>query len=44
MRPFTPTADELPSDEQRIVDGTLVHCWSWDNHPELYSGNTTRQA
>jgi Helix-turn-helix of DDE superfamily endonuclease len=38
MRPFTPTAQELPSDEQLIVDGTLVSCWSWDDHPELYSG------
>jgi hypothetical protein len=39
MRPCTPTAEELlPSDEQLIVDGTLVSCWSWDNHPELHSG------
>jgi DDE superfamily endonuclease len=38
MRPFTPTAEELPSDEQLIVDGTLVSCWSWEDHPELYSG------
>ena len=38
MHPFTPTAEELPSDEQLIVDGTLVSCWSWDDHPELYSG------
>jgi hypothetical protein len=37
-RPFTPTAEELPSDEQLIVAGTLVSCWSWDDHPELYSG------
>ena len=36
MRPFTPTAEEPPSDEQLIVDGTLVSCWSWDDHPELY--------
>ncbi len=38
MRQFTPTAEELPSDEQLIVDGTLVSCWSWDDHPELHSG------
>ena len=38
MRPFIPTAEELPSDEQLIVDGTLVSCWSWDDHPELHSG------
>jgi hypothetical protein len=38
MRPFTPTADELPNGEQLIVDGTVVSCGSWENHPELYSG------
>jgi hypothetical protein len=38
LRPFTPTAEELPRDEQMIVDGTLVTCWSWDNQRELYSG------
>jgi hypothetical protein len=38
MRPFTPTAEELPSEEQLIVDGTLVSCWSWKDHSELYSG------
>jgi len=38
MRPFIPTAEELPSDEQLIVDGTLVSCWSWEDHPELHSG------
>jgi DDE superfamily endonuclease len=42
-RSFTPTAEELPSDEQPsdeqlIVAGTLVSCWSWDDRPELYSG------
>jgi len=38
LRPFTPTAEDLPSDEQLIVEGTLVTRWSWDDHPELYSG------
>ncbi len=37
LRPFTPTAEELPPDAQ-LIDGTLVSCWSWDNHNELYSG------
>lgn len=23
---------------QLIVDGTLLECWSWKDHPELYSG------
>jgi hypothetical protein len=34
-RAFTPTAEELPADEQLIVDGTLASCWSWADHPEL---------
>jgi hypothetical protein len=38
LRTFVPTAEDLPRDEQMIVDGTLVSCWSWDNHHELYSG------
>ncbi len=38
LRAFIPTAEELPHDEQMIVDGTLVSCWSWDKRAELYSG------
>jgi transposase len=38
MRPFTPIAEDLSGEEQLIVDGTLVSCWSWEDHPELYSG------
>jgi hypothetical protein len=38
LREFTPTADDLPRGEQMIVDGSLVSCWSWANHTELYSG------
>jgi DDE superfamily endonuclease len=33
-----PTADELDGQTQYIVDGTLLPCWSWASHPELYSG------
>ena len=33
-----PTADELDPGTQYIVDGTLLPCWSWASHPELYSG------
>ena len=32
-----PTADELDGC-QYLVDGTLLPCWSWAAHPELYSG------
>jgi len=35
---FVPTADELDEGTQYIVDGTLLPCWSWAAHPELYSG------
>ncbi|MGI8311757.1 transposase family protein [Saccharopolyspora hattusasensis] len=35
---FVPTADELDDRQQYIVDGTLLPCWSWSSHPELYSG------
>jgi hypothetical protein len=33
-----PTADELDDRTQFIVDGTLLPCWSWASHPQLYSG------
>jgi hypothetical protein len=33
-----PAADELDAGAQYIVDGTLLPCWSWAAHPELYSG------
>jgi len=37
-REFVPTADDLAPDAQYILDGTLLPCWSWDGHKELYSG------
>jgi hypothetical protein len=38
LKDFVPTADDLGPGEQYIVDGTLLPCWSWAGHPELYSG------
>lgn len=38
LEPFVPTADELDTDQQYVVDGTLLPCWSWAGHRELYSG------
>jgi hypothetical protein len=38
LRQYVPTADELDGRTQYIVDGTLLPCWSWASHPELYSG------
>ena len=35
---YVPTADELRHGTCYIVDGTLLPCWSWRAHPELYSG------
>lgn len=38
LREFVPTADDLHDKVQYLVDGTLLPCWSWHKHPELYSG------
>lgn len=35
---YVPTADDLDPGEQLIIDGTLLPCWSWHDHRELYSG------
>src|SRR3954453_22910490 len=35
---YVPTADELDERTQYLVDGTLLPCWSWAAHPQLYSG------
>ena len=33
-----PTVEDLYPTQQLIIDGTLLPCWSWRRHPELYSG------
>ena len=33
-----PTVEDLDPTAQLIIDGTLLQCWSWKDHPELYSG------
>jgi hypothetical protein len=35
---YAPVAEDLDPGSQYIVDGTLLPCWSWRDHPELYSG------
>ncbi len=35
---YVPTAHELAAGTCYIVDATLLPCWSWRAHPELYSG------
>jgi hypothetical protein len=37
---YVPTADDLDGGRQLIVDGTLLPCWPWAAHPDLYSGST----
>ena len=38
LAPFVPDADDIPTGTAYLVDGTLLPCWSWEAHPELYSG------
>ena len=38
MIDWAPAADELDTRSTLLVDGTLVPCWSWKDHPEDYSG------
>lgn len=38
LRTVVPTADDLDPTTPYLVDGTLLPCWSWHGHPELYSG------
>lgn len=35
---LVPTADDLDPNAQLLVDGTLLPCWSWAHHAELWSG------
>ena len=38
LKEWVPTVEDLDPTAQLIVDGTLLPCWSWANHPELWSG------
>lgn len=38
LRAFVPTAEELDVNTQYLIDGSLLPCWSWADHRELYSG------
>jgi hypothetical protein len=38
LNPYVPVAEDLDPRTQYIVDGSLLPCWSWDGHKELYSG------
>ena len=38
LKEWVPTVEELDPKAQLIIDGTLLPCWSWADHPELWSG------
>ena len=38
LQEHVPTVEDLDPTAQLIIDGTLLECWSWADHPELYSG------
>ena len=38
LQASVPTVEDLDPTAQLIIDGTLLECWSWKDHPELYSG------
>lgn len=38
LREHIPVADDLQPDEQYLVDGTLLPCWSWRSQRSLWSG------
>jgi len=38
LQACVPTVEDLDPTAQLIIDGTLLECWSWADHPELYSG------
>lgn len=38
LKEWVPTVEDLDPDTQLIIDGTLLPCWSWAEHPELWSG------
>lgn len=38
LREWVPVVEDLDPREQLIIDGTLLPCWSWADHPENYSG------
>jgi len=38
LNDWIPTGDDLPEGDTYLVDGTLVACWSWKDHPENWSG------
>lgn len=38
LKDWVPTVEDLDPRGQLIIDGTLLPCWSWADHPELWSG------
>jgi len=38
LKDWVPTVEDLDPKAQLIIDGTLLPCWSWAGHGELWSG------
>ena len=38
LEDYVPTTEDLQDQQHYVVDGSLLPCWSWSAHPELYSG------
>lgn len=38
LKEWVPTVEDLDPEDQLIIDGTLLPCWSWADHHELWSG------
>lgn len=38
LEAYVPTTEDLQDQQHYVVDGSLLPCWSWAAHPELYSG------
>ena len=38
LRDWVPVAEDLDDNTQYIADGSLLPCWSWHDHPEIFSG------
>ena len=38
LEDWVPDLDEAVRGTATVVDGSLLPCWSWASHPELYSG------
>lgn len=38
LTPTIPVAEDVDLSQSIIIDGSLLPCWTWKKHPELFSG------